>query len=208
MSTAHRSVAVYRHLVVLYPRAFRNEYRDDLVELFASQLADEPARRVWARTVRDLLVSIPGQRVEAVMRRPSNNVVALLASGVAVAGAAVARTVATPLAFFAALVLGAVSALVALWSWQAGRPMTEPGENTRIWWGLLLAGAGCIAVGMAIAVVASDNFAGWYWPWMLTSLLGLVLAGMGLLFGLAQLVWGRRSAEGQRSRRSAALPHE
>jgi hypothetical protein len=188
MPTARPSVGIYRRLVVLYPRSFREEYRDDLVALFASQLADESALRVWGRTVRDLLVSVPGQRVEALMRKPSNNLVVAIACVVSLLGSAAAATTAKPLVFFAALTVGLISSLVALWSWQAGRALTAPGSGTRIWWRLLLSGAGCIAIGMAIAAVASDNFAGWYWPWALISLLGLVLGGIGVLFAVAHLV--------------------
>jgi hypothetical protein len=48
MST-HPPVGVYRALVRLYPRRFRDEYGPALVLLFARQLREEAAARVWAR---------------------------------------------------------------------------------------------------------------------------------------------------------------
>jgi hypothetical protein len=43
MSDEQFIVAVYRRAIRLYPKRFREEYRDDLVALLADQLRDEPA---------------------------------------------------------------------------------------------------------------------------------------------------------------------
>ncbi|HEX9969540.1 MAG TPA: hypothetical protein VGB03_05320, partial [Acidimicrobiales bacterium] len=80
-------LGAYRRLTALYPRSFRQEYRADLVALFAAQLGDEPAARVWLRTARDLAVSVPARHLEAHMQNPSPRIVPL-AAGVAAGAAA------------------------------------------------------------------------------------------------------------------------
>ena len=40
--TSPRAVVVYRRLLWLYPRSFRDEYASDMALLFADQLRDEP----------------------------------------------------------------------------------------------------------------------------------------------------------------------
>ena len=67
-----RAVGIYRGLLRVYPRRFRDEYRDDMALLFANQLRDEPAGRVWARVVIDLAITIPARHLEAHMNRPPN----------------------------------------------------------------------------------------------------------------------------------------
>jgi hypothetical protein len=49
--TGSRTVGGYQHLVRLYPRRFREEYGAEMARLLADQLRDEPASRVWVRTL-------------------------------------------------------------------------------------------------------------------------------------------------------------
>ena len=54
MTSPPWTLRVYRLLVRLYPRRFREEYGPDLVGLVADQLRDEPTWRVLARSAVDL----------------------------------------------------------------------------------------------------------------------------------------------------------
>ena len=65
-------MGIYRSLLRVYPRRFRDEYRDDMALLFAEQLRDGPASRVWARSLIDLTITIPARHLEAHMNRPPN----------------------------------------------------------------------------------------------------------------------------------------
>jgi hypothetical protein len=67
MNRAPIHVVVYTRLTALYPSAFRDGYRADLVAMFAEQLRDEAPARVWARTLRDLTVTVPAQHLETRM---------------------------------------------------------------------------------------------------------------------------------------------
>jgi hypothetical protein len=69
---------IYRALLVLYPRSFRREYREPMLQLFGDCVRDRGAK-VWLRTVPDLVRTIPVLRLEAVMSggRPGNLVVVL-----------------------------------------------------------------------------------------------------------------------------------
>ena len=46
--SANVHAALYRRLVALYPREFRDEYREDLAATFATQLIDDGALRCAA----------------------------------------------------------------------------------------------------------------------------------------------------------------
>jgi len=73
MTARNVHLAVYRRMTRLYPASFRQDYGEDLGALFAKQIEDESAGRVWARTIRDLAVSVPFQRLETHMNRPSSH---------------------------------------------------------------------------------------------------------------------------------------
>lgn len=65
---AARHQALYRALVALYPRSFRDGYADPMAQLFADRLRDVGAR-AWLRAVPDLFRTVPIERIEAVMSR-------------------------------------------------------------------------------------------------------------------------------------------
>ena len=82
---ADRHETLYRALLALYPRSFRDAYAEPMAQLFGDRLRDR-GRRVWLETAADLVRTVPVQRMEAVMARvsPGARVVAL---AVVVAGA-------------------------------------------------------------------------------------------------------------------------
>src|SRR3954451_19322448 len=68
----------YRALLVLYPRSFRREYRESMLQLFGDCVRDRGGK-AWLRTVPDLVRTVPALRLEAVMagRHAAGKVAAL-----------------------------------------------------------------------------------------------------------------------------------
>jgi hypothetical protein len=81
---------VYRSMVRLYPKGFRNDYADDLVQNFEDLLADLGPARTWRRTAVDLLVTLPSFRLENVMNPRHTTTALVVATGGAVVLAALA----------------------------------------------------------------------------------------------------------------------
>src|SRR4029079_14873344 len=78
--TAERSLArsqrIYRSLLLVYPRAFRQVYGADMVQVFGDRLRGERQRngrraslRTWFLTLLDLFKTAPLQRMEKKMTR-------------------------------------------------------------------------------------------------------------------------------------------
>ena len=61
------AVRVYRSLLLLYPRDFRDRYTDDLVQLLTDLSRELGPRRAWRRVTLDLVVTVPRYRLETVM---------------------------------------------------------------------------------------------------------------------------------------------
>lgn len=57
----------YGALLWLYPRRFRDDYREDLVQHFADLVVDRGWRAAWGRTTVDLIVTVPRYRLESLM---------------------------------------------------------------------------------------------------------------------------------------------
>ena len=84
---AREAVRVYRSLLMLYPRDFRDRYTDDLVQTFTDLSAELGARRAWRRVTLDLVVTVPRYRLETLMNDERSSTVLTLAIMVmAVAG--------------------------------------------------------------------------------------------------------------------------
>ncbi len=100
---------VYRSLVLLYPRAFRRHYGDDMVRHFADLVADRGSRDAWVRTSVDLLVTVPRYRLETITsERRSTTVISVCIAGLTSAAVLSLLTGLYPgmLLALAALVLG------------------------------------------------------------------------------------------------------
>ena len=61
------AVRVYRSLLLLYPRDFRDRYTDDLVQTLTDLSRELGARRAWRRVTLDLVVTVPRYRLETLM---------------------------------------------------------------------------------------------------------------------------------------------
>jgi hypothetical protein len=181
---------VYRALLLLYPRRFRRDYRDEMVQLFQDQRRDAGSMRVWFRTVRDLLLTVPVRHQEAFMSMSPQ--AKLVAAAIAVvAWIALFATVGGGVSTLGLLVL-LVWILVSLLRSRGAAP-----SNSRTWWKLAASGGG-------LFVAAFVFFAG-PWPeewreavpgdlaWTGGAFLftiSLVMLAVGLISGLLQ--WSER----------------
>jgi hypothetical protein len=186
---APRSIAVYRHLSVLYPKSFRTEYGDDLIATFTEQLRDENAARVWWSTIRDLVVTVPSQHLEARMNRPNPRTVAFIAAGVTVAALILAVVVGTG-PVVGVFLLAAVSALVVTTlAWKAARPVDRNGVGGR-WRTLLTVGVGLLVTVIVVINVPPYNnkdLPAPGWALMMLSLVtSVALITVGLTIGIAR----------------------
>ncbi len=183
-----RQVAVYRRLTALYPRSFRDEYRDDLTAMFASQLADDGALRCWLRTALDLMVTVPTQQMESQMNRTSNHLVPLIYTAIAAGGALVAivgGSNRTMLVIGACIALAAGAAAVV--AWRRSQPIVGA-IGTNGWWKFIVAGAALVA---GVVVAAGLGVEEWFLG-MLAVFVGFVLTLTGVVLGIARLM-GRQS---------------
>lgn len=80
---------VYRALTRLYPRDFREHYRDDLVQHHADMIGERGTAAAWTRTALDLLVTVPRYQLETIMNnRHSSTNLNVIIGLIATAGAA------------------------------------------------------------------------------------------------------------------------
>ena len=154
MGTRHESV--YRGLLGLYPRAFRDDYAEAMVQLFGDRRR-ERGNRAWLEAVPDLVRTFPVQRMEAVMDRlsPGARVAAL---AVIVFGAVMVSVGfgggAAPLLVLVAAV-GAIVAVV-----KQRRIVVPFGERaplwpsvTQAWWAPIAALLGLVMILMGIGTI-------------------------------------------------------
>ena len=163
--------------------------------LFDEQMDAEVPSRIWARTVRDLAVTVPTQHLEARMSHATDRSGRIAAAALAVAvasllaalGAGRGGSVAATVAFLA---LALAASLTALWSWRAGRGALDLLAGP-VWWHFLVGGA----AGMLVLIVAPELMGGdadlpdgiWY-VWFLFALLSMALVAVGAILGLGRLL--------------------
>lgn len=197
MATANVHLAMYRRLVRLYPPSFRHSYGEDLVALFENQMRDESPVRVWARTFRDLVISVPGQRLEAHMNGPSSRLVTLVSAVVAGTAALLGLLVGSGPALPVFLIVALLSTALSVWTWQASQPVRA--DNTKWTSGsrLLLAGPALAAltiVGMLIPWPdVFDLGDGAYWLIVIAFGTSVTLATGGVLLGIGAIIEHRRT---------------
>jgi hypothetical protein len=84
---AGSAVRVYRSLLLLYPRDFRDRYTDDLVQTLADLSRELGPRRAWRRVALDLVVTVPRYRLETLMSdKRSSTLLTVAITVMAVAG--------------------------------------------------------------------------------------------------------------------------
>ena len=132
---------VYRRLLLAYPRAFRQVYGADMVQVFGDRLRAERQRgrrglRIWTLTVFDLFGSAPVQRMEEKMSREAAFAIlfALLIM-VAVTGAVIGSQAPFIVALVALALAAAVFLALGLLKSGNARNAARAGRPTwREWW--------------------------------------------------------------------------
>jgi hypothetical protein len=184
MSGGRVAVPVYRALVKLYPRRFRDEYGDDMVAVFRDQCSDASVRGPFRRAALDLAITVPTQYLEAVMRRSPHALVPLIYFAVALAGLATAIAGGTdPTTIVIGLAVTLVAGTIGVIAWRRSVPVRET-SLTSSWWMFLGAGPGLVAIVIGAAALEVEA---WFLG-MMTLLLALVLTIVGLGLGIAHLL--------------------
>lgn len=186
--SAPPAIGAYRALLRLYPRRFRDEYGPDMALLFAEQLRDEPAARVWVRGMVDLAITVPTRHLEARMNRPPTPVVPLLFAAVSLTGVCVAVIGGSSLGMLAVgLSVAAVAAALAATAWRHTRPVAVSRPATAHWWKFLTGGAGVLVAVVLVTTVTGEVDDSMWWPMVITVVGALLLLATGLVLGLARL---------------------
>ncbi|MGI9021992.1 MAG: hypothetical protein ACR2HV_01930 [Acidimicrobiales bacterium] len=179
---------IYRGLLRFYPRRFRDEYGIDMAHMFADQLRDEPAGRVWARGVVDLAITIPARHLEAHMNRPPNPAVPLVFAAVSISGVVFAMIGGSnPGMLGLGLAVAVVAGLLALAAWRHTRAVSTARPATAHWWQVLLVGVGVLATTIVVLNVVGEVSEDLWLPMMLTLLAGVVTTASGIFLGVARL---------------------
>jgi hypothetical protein len=186
MTTA-RLVTAYRLAIRLYPRAFRDEFGDDLVQLFADQLADERAPRIVARTVLDLALSVPQRHLESDMRTTRSSILPVVFFVAALSSLAVGLVVGHPAVLGVCAVVTLAFVTLGLVAVHRARPLSEVRSAPSRWWVALTTGV-VLMVGLVVVTNATGELpeGGWLLA-MITGLTALVLIGTGLVLGIVHL---------------------
>lgn len=187
-----RGMGMYRGLLWLYPRRFRDEYARDMALLFADQLDDEPAGRVWARGVVDLAITIPTRHLEAHMNRLPNPTTPLLFAALGVAGLLFGTLAGSNLGMLViGLSVAAVAGALAVFAWRHTRAITSSRPVTAHWWKFLAGGASVLAVVVVVTTATGEVVGSLWWPMLLTVLSALVTLAVGLVLGISHLTRSR-----------------
>jgi hypothetical protein len=152
----NRHRRIYRTFLLLYPRAFRQVYGADMMQVFGDRLREERSRAgrrgtfgVWVATLLDLCKSAPVQRMENAMSREAGFAIlfvlflafAVIAFTMGSAGPGVAIGLAVFVA--AAIALGASGVLQRK---VAGRNGPAGKIGLKQWWVVLAAVMGAVEV--------------------------------------------------------------
>jgi hypothetical protein len=187
MSKSRVTVAMYRQAVRLYPREFREEYGDDLVDLLCEQLRDERSWRVTVRTAVDLAITIPTRHLEASMNRAMTAYVPVVFGALAVSSLIVGLVVGHLTVLLVCVAVAALAGGLGLASYRRARPNPTPSAASAQWWKLLVSGGGLMAALIAVTTATGELPDHGWMAAMLTGLTAIVLMSMGVVLGLTHL---------------------
>jgi hypothetical protein len=191
-----RSAAAYRRLLVAYPRPFREEYGDDLVQAFRDlMMMHTEGRGAWWRAIRDLVTSAPRQRADALMggRRGPAGLVALVVVGLLAAVALIGSPSRSVLFMFLVVIGLPIVGINRLHrAWLVRR--TTGGRVA----GLVVLGVAAFSSDAVILVLAGPD-RGW-WIGASVALVLIVGSGLGITWGIASLTAAARSHDTSRRR--------
>ena len=183
MSDHGTALRVYRSLLRLYPREFRDAYGPDMALLFRDQCDDEPTGRVITRALLDLALTAPARHLEVHVRRNATTVVSLVYLAIAAAGVAIATAGGSNRA---SLVMGLSMALIGGTLGLVGRRRTAPvtTDGGSGWWKLLLAGP--LLIGLVL-VASGLGVQAWFLG-IATVLVAITLVAAGVVLGIVRLL--------------------
>jgi hypothetical protein len=182
----------YRATLWLYPRRFRREYGDAMLQAHRD-LRHHSARHRRRRAVGDLALSIPYQYWEAFMTTtPTTRATVTVVATAVIAGVSLA---------IGAAVVGLLLLLLVAWQCHAVLRMRAPRQERATWWHLVAAGLAVFALVFVVFALP--------WPeaWreqvpgdlafffvMFGIAVAIVLVAAGALLGVDRLVARRRQA--------------
>lgn len=186
----------YRAMLRLYPRHFRDEYGTDMALLFAEQLRDERAARVWARSAIDLALTIPTQHLEAHMNRAPSPLLPVLFAAIGAGGLGLAAVGGTgPGMLAVGVAIAAVALGLAAVAWRHLRPVGPDGVSAH-WWKMVSGGAGMLAVFAGVTTITGELPEALWLPMIVTLFCAIALMGTGVALGLAHLAARPRHTAG------------
>ncbi|HLM18714.1 MAG TPA: hypothetical protein VK549_12895 [Acidimicrobiia bacterium] len=179
----------YRVLMLLYPRGFRRQYGDQMLQLYRDEQRDGAAS--WARLAGDVVVSAPVQHKEA-FRTMSTH------------GKLITASLVTTIAIVAFMAVGGALfalALMLLLAWILARLLRERDAklSSGFWWKLTLSGVAVFATAFLIFAGpwpqswrdAIPGELGW-WSGMFLFTTAIVMIVSGLFSGVVVLASRRR----------------
>lgn len=149
-----RSLTLYRALLRLYPRSFREGYGEPMAQLFADRLRDVGSR-AWLVAGPDLLHTVPTQRMEALMASLSPGarvgVIAVLVAGAVAASIGLGGGAVPLLVLIAAVALVLRNRAVLAAPFGDRAPLWP--AVTQAWWAPLAALMGVALLLMGIGTI-------------------------------------------------------
>ena len=120
--------SLYRSLLRLYPRDFRTDYGDDLVQNFTDLATDRGTRAAWTRTTTDLIITVPRYRLESIMSEKTSTATLSLTIGILTLGGVASLLI----GFYPGLLLLVAALVLAISQRSAlGRAIRTPDSNRR-----------------------------------------------------------------------------
>ena len=183
---------VYRALLFLYPRRFRREYHDPMLQLYRDARRDRASS--WPRLAGDVVLSAPSQHKEAFCTMSTQGKLGTAAVVVAVAVMAFLVVGGAMIALSLMALLAGILAL--LLRERDARP------SNGFWWKLTLSGVGVFAI--AVLFFGGPWPQSWrdavpsavaWWTGLFVFAAALVMVVGGLLSGLVQLASRRRLSQ-------------
>lgn len=121
-------VRLYRRLIRLYPKSFRDDYGEPLAQHFSDLAADRGLRSALLRTSLDLAITVPRYRMESFMsERQTTTAIVIAIWAFAAAGAASVLTGVGPSLLF----FGAAAVLAFVQRGALARSLRTPNSDLR-----------------------------------------------------------------------------
>lgn len=185
-----RQQSLYRRMLVLYPRSFRETYAEPMLQLFGDCLR-ESGPRIWLSTISDVLRTAPTQRTEEIVKRLSPGVrivsLALVVLGAAVVGVGLGVGAVPVVAVLVVALVLSQRRLFAAMPRGERAPLRHALVQT--WWAPLAGLLGVALVVMGIGTV----FEAHNWGGRIVGSAALLAFGGAMLLGLMRRPFGRET---------------